>query len=309
MVRTFQAFATANPGFDPHNLLTMQLALPPSNYAAAPQISAFYYRVLRGLGGMPGVRSAAARAIAGDADGMSIEGNAVPRAGEVRPSVYSVTGQYFETLFLPILEGRAIRDSDDEGYPLAVVVSESVARHYWPGRTPLGAHVRISNGDRRWLTIVGVCGDTKDWFSNQPVPRVYVSFRQAPHRDARILVRTVGEPLPALTGAIAEIHQVDRSQPAFAIKTIEQEIAEETSGVRAAAVSMTTYSLIALLLAVTGIYAVIAYSMEQRTHEIGIRMALGARPEDILRMALADSLRLGGLGLVIGELSAAVRKL
>jgi len=160
--------------------------------------------------------------------------------------------------------------------------------------------VRLSRIDPRWLTVVGVCGDVKDWFSAQPMPRAYVSFRQTPRPDVTVLVRTSGEPMQVAGAARAEVQKVDRGQPVFGVKSMEQTIAEETSGVRAAAISMLTYASIALFLAVSGIYAVISYSVAQRTHEIGIRMALGASRADVLTMALGDAVRMGAIGLAIG---------
>jgi putative ABC transport system permease protein len=180
------------------------------------------------------------------------------------------------------------------------VLSESIARHYWPGSNPIGSRIRLSRSDPRWLTVVGVCGDVKDWFSSRPMPRVYVSFRQMPRPNATVLVRTSVEPMQVAGAARAEVQKVDRGQPVFDVKSMEQTMAEETSGVRAVAISMVTYALIALFLAVSGIYAVISYSVAQRTHEIGIRMALGAGQADILSMTLGDAIRMGAIGLAIG---------
>jgi putative ABC transport system permease protein len=299
MVRTFQSFANANPGYDTKKLLKMEIALPPTNYPTAPQHSAFYERLLRGIGGLPAVRSGAVRAMAGDAEAVYIEGRAVPRPGELRPSVASVSGRFFETLGLPVVQGRGIRDSDDQGFQRVVVVSESVARQFWPGGSPVGSRVRLSKNEP-WHTVVGVCGDVKDWFSNLPTAIVYTSFRQAPQPAVTLLMRTAGDPMAAVSAARAEVLKVDRTQPVFDVKSMQQVIEEETSGVRSAAISMVTYAFIALFLAASGVYAVISYSMAQRTHEIGIRMALGARPGDVLGMAMRASLRVGGVGLAIG---------
>ncbi len=300
MVGTFQRLLNTSPGFDTHNLLTMRISLAPYKYPASSQVSEFYDRLLRGLAQLPSAQSAAAAGTAGDAQEVQIEGRAAPTAADTRPSSYSVTGQYLRTLRLPLVQGRFIAEGDGRESQPVVVLSESVARHYWPTSSPIGSRLRLSASDARWLTVVGVCGDVKDWFSARPDPRVYVSFQQAPSAAVTVFVRSSADPLQLAGAARAEVRKVDRGQPVFDLKSMEQSMVEQTSGVRASAVSMVTYAVIALFLAVSGIYAVISYSVAQRTREIGIRMALGARRADILVMALADAVRMGGIGLAIG---------
>ena len=300
MVGTFQRMLAANPGFDTANLLTLRISLAPSKYAASSRISEFYDRLLLGLEGVSSAQSSAVAAPAGSAQGVYVEGRAAPAPGDPRPSIYAVTGQFARTLRLPLVQGRPIAYTDGPGFPPVVLLSESVARHYWPASSPIGSRLKLSAADPRWLTVVGVCGDVKDWFSNRPEPRVYVSFRQAPAAAVTVFVRTNADPAQAAPAARAEVRKLDPGQPVFDLKTMEQSIAEQTSGVRASAVSMATYAAIALFLAVTGIYAVISYSVAQRTREIGIRVALGARRTDILAMALRDAVRVGAIGLAIG---------
>jgi putative ABC transport system permease protein len=300
MVGTFQRMLNANPGFDTHNLLTLRIALAPSKYAASGQVSEFFDRLLQGLGEVPSARSAAVSGAASTAQGVYIEGRAAPVPGDPRPSVYAVTGQYLRTLRLPLIQGRPIGDGDGRESQPVVVVSQSVARHYWPASNPIGSRLKLSANDPRWLTVVGVCGDVKDWFASRPEPRVYVSFEQAPSAWATVFLRTSAGSMQVSEAVRAEVRKVDRGQPVFDLKTMEQAIAEQTSGVRASAVTMETYAAIALFLAVSGIYAVISYSVAQRTREIGIRMALGAGRADILAMALAGAVRMGAIGLAIG---------
>jgi len=147
---------------------------------------------------------------------------------------------------------------------------------------------------------VGVCGDSKNWFTGEPQPAAYVSYLQAPQLSMLLLMRTTGDPMQIANAARAEVHGVDRNQPVYDLKSMEQSIAEETSGVRSSAITMATYAAIALLLAVTGIYAVIAYSVVQRTHEIGLRLALGAGRRDIVRMVLGQAFGMAAIGLAIG---------
>jgi ABC-type antimicrobial peptide transport system permease subunit len=149
-----------------------------------------------------------------------------------------------------------------------------------------------------------VCGDVKNWFYSWPEPRVYVSFPQNPFPYAAIWIRTKGLPEKAAEMARSEILKVDPAQPVFDVKSMEQRITEETSGIRASAVSMTTYAAIAMLLAISGIYALISYSVAQRTREFAVRMALGAERAAVLKMTLAEAAHVGAVGLGIGVLAA-----
>jgi predicted permease len=304
MVRTFKAMLAQNPGYDTTNLLTMQLALPATKYVSATQYSTFYSRVLEGMNRMEGAQSATVDASFGYAQGLYIDGLPDPRPDQPVPEIHSVSGNFFRTLRLPMIKGRAISDRDDRESQPVVVVGESIARTYWPNSNPIGARFRISKKDSRWLTVVGVCGDVKNWFFSWPDPRIYVSFPQNPFPYASILIRTNGPPEKAAPAARAEILKVDSTQPVFDVKSIEQKMAEQTSGVRGTAVSMTTYAVIAMFLAISGIYAVISYSVAQRTREIGVRMALGAERSAVFKMTLVEAARVGVIGLVIGVLAA-----
>jgi len=300
MVKTFQHMLTLNAGFNPKNLLTMSVALPASQYRGNSQISAFYDRALRGLESIPEVKAAGASGSLGTAEGLYVEGRPEPRPGEPRPTIDAVSEHYFLAMGIPVLEGRSISRQDGAESPRVALVSESVARHYWPASDAIGRRIKLGNAQSPWLTVVGVCGDIKDWFTGEPQPAAYVSYFQAPQLSMMLLMRTAGDPMQIANAARAGIHGVDRNQPVYDLKSMEESISEQTSGVRSAAVTMSTYAAIALLLAVTGIYAVIAYSVVQRTHEIGLRLALGAGHGDIVRMVVGQAFRLAAIGLAIG---------
>ena len=297
MVRTFQRLLTVSPGFDTANLLTMQIALPQPKYSA-PSAASFFDRLLDGLAHHDTLAAAVAAEEAADA--LYVEGRPAPLPGESIPDLRAVSGRYFETLRLPMIEGRAISAADDREHALSVVLSNSLARRYWPEGNPVGRHVRLAKGDSRWLTVVGICGDTRHWFSNQPEPRAYVSFAQFPEPAVTVYIRAAGDPARTAPEARAEIRKIDPAQAVFEVKTMEQRIAEETSGVSAASSSMMLYAFIGLFLAASGIYGVISYSVARRRHEIGVRMALGADRAMVLRMTLREVLRIGGTGLAIG---------
>jgi len=300
MVKTFQHMLTLNAGFNPKNLLTMRVALPASHYRTSSQMAAFYDRALRGLDSVPEVKAAGASGSLGTAEGLYIEGRPEPRSGEPRPSIRAVSERYFQAMGIPVLEGRSISRQDGAESPRVVLVSESVAHHYWPASDAIGRRIRLGNAQSPWLTVVGVCGDSKHWFTGEPQPSAYVPYLQAPQLSMLLLMRTTGDPMQIANAARAEVHGVDRNQPVYDLKSMEQSIAEETSGVRSSAITMATYAAIALLLAVTGIYAVIAYSVVQRTHEIGLRLALGAGRRDIVRMVLGQAFGMAAIGLAIG---------
>ena len=201
-----------------------------------------------------------------------------------------------------MIAGRVIEEQDKAGATPVIVISKSVAEHYWPGSDPIGHRVRL--GQSPWLTIVGVCGDTIQWFTNEPEPAAYGSYWQKPLPDARLLLRTAGDPTLAENAVLAKIRAVDPSEPVYQMKTMEQFYLEERSGVQAAVKAMENNAAIALVLAITGIYGVIAYFVSQRTREIGIRIAVGAKTSDIMKLTLGEAFRVAGIGLAIGAPAA-----
>jgi len=300
MVRTFQRLLTIDSGYNPNNLLTAHIALPNTTYRTPLEQTAFYDRLVHNLNASAGIRAAGVGSTPGDADAVYIEGRADPRPDEPHPAIHPVVGRYIETLGVPILSGRAIGDQDRRDTQPVVVLSESTARHYFPKGDALGQHIRLHKSDTKWLTVVGIVGDIKDWFLNTPYRRVYTSFAQTPSPAVEVLVRTEGDP-DAMAGTVrAALRDVDANQPLFDMESMQQLIGEQTSGVRASAVSMTVYAFIALVLAVTGIYASVSYSVAQRTHEIGVRIALGADKRDVLRMTLMQGVVIAAFGLGVG---------
>jgi len=324
MVQTFRGMLAANPGYNPKNLLTMQvtppdapsqpasgfvagndfIALPEQSIGGGAAEASFYRRILAALGALPGVRAAAAYAVLPDSRGFAIEGRPEPRPEEMRPGVRAVSGRYFEAMQLPVLEGRGITDQDGVESPGVVVLSESVARGFWPqyprGAGPIGSLVRLNGADSPWLRVAGVSADVKNWFSGEAMPLAYVSSEQQPRRSMTLLLRTAGDPVAFAPVARATLRAAGGNPPVYEVKSMEQILLWQSSGVAGSALSMEIYALIAVLLAITGIYALTAYSAAQRTHEIGVRMALGAKSGDVLRMVVGQSLRISAAGLAVG---------
>jgi putative ABC transport system permease protein len=234
--------------------------------------------------------------------GFEVEGRPAPESSESLPSVMPVGADYFRTMEQPVRHGRPIEARDGADTQPVAVVSEEVARHYWTtrGENPVGARIRLNGPQSPWLTVVGVAGDEREWFRDIPISRVYTSFSQGPGRTAEILVRTHGDPLKAVPAARAEIGKLDRSQPVYEVKSVEQNLADQMSGVRISAQSMAIYAVLALVLALSGTYAVIAYSAARRTQEMGVRLALGAAPRDVLKLVVGQAVRLALAGLAIG---------
>ncbi len=299
MVKTFERLLDRDQGFNPKNLLTMQVSLPPNEYRDASQIKSFYDRALEKIETLPTVKAAGLSSDIGPAEHLGIEGRPEPQAGEPRPNVTVANSHYLEAMRIPVLQGRAISDDDRPQSRHVVVISETIARHYWANSNPLGHRMKL-NSKSDWLTVIGVSGDTKDPFNGQPLPAAYIPYTQFPSSAAEFVLRTVGDPMQAAKSARSRIAAVDRNLPVYEVKTMEQVIAEETSGVRAAARMMTIYAIIALLLAVTGVYAVFSYFVAARTHDIGVRMALGAGRAEVFKMIMGQTMRQTAAGLVVG---------
>jgi putative ABC transport system permease protein len=299
MVKTFQRMLTFNAGFNSKNLLTAEVSLPALKYRDDAQTRAFYGRLLPELEAIPQAKSAAAVYRRG-AGGIYIEGRPDPRPGEPWPDVRGVSSRYFQTMKIPVLRGRPISDQDGPDAPRVVVISEAIARHYWPGSDALGRRIKLVDSQTPWMTVIGICGEIDNWFTSEPMPRAYIPYLQAPSRSMTLLVRTASDPMLGAAALRAKVRDADKNQSVYDVKSMEQNISEETSGVRSSASMMSTFAAIALLLAATGVYAVISYSVAQRTHEVGVRMALGAGRNDVLKMTLLGALRLAAVGLAIG---------
>jgi putative ABC transport system permease protein len=298
MVNTFQHMLQLNLGFNPSHLLTARISLTREGYPDDPHIAAFFDRLLAEAPAIPNVRSASIAGENGTAADFRIEGRPDPGPSEPKPDIRIVDAHYFRTMELPMIAGRPVGEQDTAGSTPVIVLSKSMAEHYWPGSDPIGHRVRF--GTSPWLTIIGVSGDTIQWFTNKPEPAAYASYRQKPLLDAQVLLRTAGDPTLAENALLAKIRALDAGEPVYEMKSMEQIFSEQRSGVQAAASAMRSNAIIALFLALTGIYGVISYFVSQRTREIGIRIAVGAATSDIMRMTLGEAWRVAGIGLAIG---------
>ena len=309
MVKGFGHLLNVEMGFDRTQVLTFRIALPEVKYQHADQILGYYDRVLSGLQAMPGVQSAAC--VSSLPSGWSwnwteyaAQGAPPAAPGETpRTTSQVVTPDFFKTLRAPLLKGRAFSAEDARNAAPVAVISESMARRNWPGQDPLGKHLKLGprDGHEPERLIVGVVGDVRaSVFDSELNPTTYVPLAQLPARSSAFVIRTSADPRH-LAGPVAEqLKRVDPDVPAYDVRSLAQVISDNASGVESSARMMLIFGLVALTLAAAGIFAVMAYSVTQRTHEIGVRMALGAQRFDVLRLVVASAVKMAAAGLTIG---------
>ena len=308
MVKGFRALANAYPGFDRTHVLTFRIALP-SGYREPAQIRNFYQELVQKVQTLPGVECAATvssipSSWSWDSLEYSGDGLAPQAPGEMRIAVgESITPDYFRVMHIPVLHGRVFSDKDGPESERVAIVSESLARRNWPGENPIGKHIRLGreNSNQPPLAIVGIVGDVKQSpFSKEVRPTTYTPFAQSEEAATSIVVRTAGDPIAMAPAAWAMVRSIDPDLPAFDMRTLAQIISDSLSGVENASRMMIVFGIVALVLAAAGVFAVMAYSVTQRTHEIGVRLALGAQHTDIYRMVVGYATRLAMMGLVVG---------
>jgi putative ABC transport system permease protein len=236
-------------------------------------------------------------------DQISIEGQP-QQPGEFRfAHLLSISPDYFRMLNVPLRNGREFADQDGANAMPVAIVSENLAQRYWPGQNPLGKRLKRGLEDSKfsWATVVGVVGDVKyDPFKKEDFAAAYFPYRQAPHQYSYIALRTEGDPTSFVAAVRNQIAAVDPNQPIFDIFTLQRVIHDQILGLSYVAVMLGVMGVIAVILASVGVYGVMAYSVAERIHEIGVRMALGAQPRDVLRMVLRRGVVLTAIGLGIG---------
>jgi putative ABC transport system permease protein len=314
MIRSFLALQAVDPGFNPHRVLSMVVSVAGSQEAPMARREVFYRQLLERLRGVPGVESVGAinhLPLAGDLWEWNfiIEGRPKPRPGESPGAVYRLAMPgYFETMRLPILRGRAIAATDDANAPGVVVINQGAAKQYWPGADPIGQRISIEEGVS--LTIIGICANAKqgDWAQNAD-PEVYESALQ--NHDflgggrlhtsyITLVVRTSGKPADMAPAVKQTVWQMDRNLPISQVLTMDHAIADATAQPRFLALLLAIFAGVALLLAAVGIYGVMSYAIARRTHEIGIRISLGATRGDVLRMVLRQGMVQALAGSLVG---------
>ncbi|HXD34174.1 MAG TPA: ABC transporter permease [Pyrinomonadaceae bacterium] len=331
MIRSFYRLQRVNPGFSYEHLTSFSVSLPEKKYKTSVEQESFYKRLLENLRGLPGVEvSAAASGLPLGNNGWQtsfrIDGRpAPPRNQTPLMEACLVTPDYFKAMNIPLKRGRFFTDQDDRAHLAgkdlskldddekeiaglnAIIIDEEFARRYWPNEDPVGKRVKMGSEEKpRFLTVQGVVGRVKMEGLNQDSNRVqgYFPFLQIPSSDMTVVVKGSTDPNQLVSAIRQQVKQIDPDQPIYSVRTMDQIRSESVSGERLNLTLLSLFAGIALVLAIVGIYGVMSYSVTQRTHEIGIRMAIGARPRDVFKMILGQGMLLAVIGVVCGLLGA-----
>jgi putative ABC transport system permease protein len=322
LLRTFSYLRATDPGFSHRNVLDCHVIVPYAQYRTDAQQAAFFAEVLQRVRSLPGVRSAAAVdgvpvSGAGGGTWIHVEGKPEPPPGQqVNVMVRTITPGYFSTLGVPLYEGRDFTDADegvldltrtqDPARPLKLIVNQALVDRFLPGENPIGQRLGIFWGQTLVGEIVGVVGNVRyRSLAEQAEPTFYWPEAQRPHGDMHLVIRTAGRPADWAGAVRGAVRSVDPSVPVADIQTLTDVVALSNSRTRFSLVLLGAFAAIALILAAVGLFGVMAYGVAQRTQEIGVRMALGARPGAILSMVLANGMSLVLIGLAVGAVAAA----
>ncbi|MGB6719108.1 MAG: ABC transporter permease, partial [Candidatus Acidiferrales bacterium] len=305
MVRTLVRLLDVQPGFDGGQVLTLNISLPDAAYHAGPQITDYFDQVFRRLKSLPGVESVGAINYVPLGQSPSF---ALLVSTERRPinpdhpfdsaaSFFVVSGDYFRTLRIPLLKGRYFSDQDSHAATRVAIISESLANYLWPGQDPVGR--QFSTGQA--YLVVGVVGNVHHSSLGQSKEmEMYFPQQQSPTASMDLVIRTSGDPSAMAKSIRGEILVVDKNQPIAAVRTMKAVVDDSLSSQWSHMFLLGIFALLALILAAIGCYAVVAYSVAQRTHEIGVRMALGARGADVLRLVLGHGMHFILIGVAVG---------
>ena len=310
LIQAFLRLRALDVGVNPENVLTLRTMLPRNKYGELPKRDAFYRQVVERVRALPGVVSAGYTTAMpltwkGGTNGFSIEGRGQGPGQDAQSR--QVSAGYMETMGVKLRQGRFLDERDDAQAQPVAIINEMMARQFWPGENALGKRFKLGPLDSQnpWVTVVGVVGDVKEMGLEAPAKaEMFFPYQQLPRmlwnmpRD--LAVRTTGDPMSVAAAARQAVWSVDRNQPVSNVRTMNEILAEEVAQRRIGMTLLAAFAALALALASLGIYGVLSYSVAQRRQEIGVRMALGAGRKDVMRMVLADGMRLAAAGVAVG---------
>jgi predicted permease len=308
-IEGFVRLAAVYEGFQPDRVLKAELSLPESSYSDATRITAFYQQLLHSAAAMPGVKEAAlatnlpASNVDNEMTLFNIEGRPPAKPNETPSAdLLTASADYFPALRIPLMAGRLFSDSDNRAVERVAVISRSMADRFWPGEEAIGKRIRLGAPDSNdpWLKIVGIVGDIRqNWWNPSARPAIYTAFLQSPRHAMTIVLRVDRNPASYAAPLRDAVRQMDRGLALTGINTLETEVVDSIGIIRILGILMAVFGLVALMLSSVGVYGVLSESVAQRTRELGIRLALGADPRDLMKLVLGHALKLTGTGLAI----------
>jgi putative ABC transport system permease protein len=304
LIRSFLSLVSVNPGFDPRHVLLAEISLAPVEAYGPARQAEFFHRALDAIRSVPGVEYAAVTdesplaTFQSLASGLSAEGQPETDATVVPTSV---SADYFKALGIALLDGRFFNGGDRDGSRRVAIINQALARILFPDVDPIGRRIRFGDAKDPWVTVVGVVADIRHRsLEDKMWPELFQPYEQAPSAWMSLAIKTATD----FSSLIPEIRQtvaaIDRSQPLFDIDSLEQRLSNSVAQRRQRTFLLASFALVALVIAVIGVYSVIVYSVTRRTHEIGVRIALGAQRRDVLHMVVAEGLRMGSIGAALG---------
>jgi putative ABC transport system permease protein len=306
LIKSFVRLQQTPLGFRPEQLLTARISLPRSAYATPQQRQSFADRLLEETRKQPGMQEAALTsflpfAIGNNTFVILMNGQEEVRPGMPTANFRAVSSDYFRVMGIPLLKGREFSGADHERAPIVAVINETMAKRYWPNANPIGQRIKETSNERAWREIVGIVGSVRHRARGEEAkPEMFVPLSQVPPTTLNVAVRTQVEQASFAATLRRSVTAIDANLPVFEVRTMEERLFESVAQPRFRTVLLGVFAALALVMAVIGLYAVMAVSVAQRTHELGIRIALGAQRRDVIGLILRQGIKLVSLGIVIG---------